>query len=313
MKKQNRLARLMINEDYKYKRVRMRAKVLLVVLILFTLLYAEEPTVEQHNIPYKGEKELDVNIEFGFGRLDLMSGKTNDYILESEMSYLSRRYKPVIKYKKLGGVGKLNLYTKKFEKGSFFGLNKKDRGRSGDIEKSHWELKFNRTLPSAFDIDLGLGKGNLDFTDLRVNDLSLECGMSDVTVEFRRENEEIIRSFSIESGLGSVEADGLGYANIARLDVECGLGSANLRFNGDLQQNIKGEVTVGLGSVEISIPKNVGVEIEAEKSFLSSLNLDNFDEIDEDIYRSENWKEAHRKIYLVIEIGLGSVDIDWID
>jgi len=303
----------MIEEDDKYKRVGTKMKALLVALILFAELYAEDLTVEQHNIPYKGEKELDVGIEFGFGRLDLMSGKSNDYILESEMSYLRKRYKPIVKYKKLGGVGKLHLYTEKFEKGSFFGLNKKDRGRSGDIGKSHWKLKFNRSIPSAFEIDLGLGKGNLDFTDLRVNDLSLECGMSDVKIEFRRENEEVIRSLSIESGLGSVKANGLGNANIEHLDIECGLGSANLRFDGDLQQNIKGKVTVGLGSVKISIPNNVGVEIEAERSFLSSLNLGNFDEIDEDIYRSENWKEADRKIYLMIEIGLGSVDIDRIE
>ncbi len=303
----------MINEDDKYKRVGMRVKALLVAVILFARLYAEDLTVEQHNISYKGEKELNVNIEFGFGRLDLMSSNSNDYILESEMSYLRKRYKPIIEYKKLGGVGKLHLYTEKFEKGSFFGLGKKDKGYSGDVEKNHWKLKFNRILPTAFDIDLGLGKGNLDFTDLRANDLSLECGMSDVTIEFGKENEEEIRSLSIESGLGSVEANGLGYANIARLDVECGLGSVNLRFDGDLQQNIKGKVTVGLGSVEISVPKNVGVEIEAERSFLSSLNLDDFDEIDKDIYRSENWKEAERKIYLAVEIGLGSVDIDWID
>jgi len=303
----------MIGKDKKHKRVRMKVKVLFAVIILLTGVYADDLTVERHDIQYEGEKEIDVDIEFGFGQLDIMSGKSDDYILKSELSYYKDRYKPIVEYKRLGGKGKLRLYTEKFEKGAFFGLRKKDRGFSGDIGKNHWKLEFNRNVPSAFDISLGLGQGSLDFTDLRVNDLSLECGMSDVTIGFRKNNEEALRSISIETGLGSVEAKGLGYANMARLVVECGLGSTVLSFDGNLRQNVRGRVTVGLGSVEISVPKSVGVEIEAERSFLSSLNLDNFNEVDEDVFRSENWKEAKRKIYLVIEIGLGSVDIDWID
>jgi len=289
----------------------MKGRLIMTLGLLLAAAQAQELITERHDIPYQGEQELDVGIEFGLGKLELKSNEGAKYILLSEITYSRELYKPSVDYKTVGTRGKLRIVSKKFDEDKrFWRTHKKD---DSSIRNNHWQLAFIETIPTSYNINLGLGKGQLDFSRLRVNDLNLECGLSDVVLGFNSNNKESIRNLVIQTGLGSVEAYGLSYANLQRFNIECGLGSTTLRFNGDLNQDIKGRVTVGLGSVSIKIPEEYGVQIEAEKSFLSSLNFNGFREIKENVYRSKNWKNAKHYIFLIIEIGLGSVDIDWID
>jgi hypothetical protein len=279
--------------------------------LLSVLTFSEELITETHNIPYKGEEELDVSIEFGLGKLELRGSNNKKYIMQSEITYAKELYKPEIEYKTVGNRGKLRMTSRQTEDAKLWGRAKK--GSESDIKKNHWNIAMTEQIPSIYDIELGLGKGVLDFTKIKVSDLNLECGLSDVVIEFNEANQERIRTLAIQSGLGNVEAVGLCNTNMDRFDVECGLGSTKLRFDGDTRRDLKGHITIGLGSVTIEIPKTYAVQIEAESSFLSSLNFNGFREVEEDIYRSKNWKEADQQIYIIIEIGLGSVDINWID
>jgi len=87
-----------------------------------------------------------------------------------------------------------------------------------------------------------------------------------------------------------------------------------LNFDGDFDNGVcKGVVAVGLGSVNVNLPYNVAAEIKTESSFLSSINLERFEEIDDNLYRSKNWNEATEgKVYLTIQVGMGSADVQWI-
>jgi hypothetical protein len=289
----------------------MKRAIILCMCLSAVLLFAEEQITEQHNIPYQGEEDLDVDIEFGLGKLELRSSDNRKYIMQSEITYSKELYKPEVEYKTIGKRGKLRLVSRQSDDTKLWSHSKKSS--QDDIKKNHWRVEMTEHIPTVYDIELGLGKGILDFSRIKVSDLNLECGLSDVIIEFNEANQERIHTLVIQTGLGNVDIIGLGNTNMDRFDVECGLGSTNLRFDGNLQRDIKGNITIGLGSVTIELPKDIAVQIEAESSFLSSLNFDGFREIDEDIYRSENWKSADQWMYIIIEIGLGSVDIRWID
>ena len=45
-----------------------------------------------------------------------------------------------------------------------------------------------------------------------------------------------------------------------------------------------------------------------------SVDFDDFDRIDSDLYRSENWNsETRARIILEISVGMGSASVEWID
>jgi len=283
------------------------------LLIIATLAcgvaFAGEVKRERYDFPYKGEKELDVSIAFGLGNLNLQSCADPNYILRSEMIYSEEQYRPIVTYKVLGNRGRLRLETKKEAKESW----KKHKQDFHTEDKNVWNLEFTTQVPSSYDIALGLGEGRLNFSKIPVQDLRLNCGLSDVKMQFDVSNPENLRMLNIGTGLGSVEIRGLGNANVERFDIECGLGSTEIYFEGSLKQDGFGKIRVGLGSVKIMMPDNIAVEVRAESSFLSSLDLRGFDRIGEKNYRSGNWSKAKHRIYLDIEVGLGSVEFRWLD
>jgi len=285
---------------------------MLPILLLFGTLVAADAQTVRHDIPLKGENQLDVEIEFGLGRLFLKSLADDNFVMKSHMTYYDKTLKPNLEYKILGNRGRLHIYTNDQGEKKLFNF-KHEKDAYKDAKNSSWNLEFNKNIPTTFDIEMGLGDGEMDFTDIRVSDLSLECGLSDVLVEFNKRNKEEIRNLRIKTGIGNVVVRGLGLSNMERFDVECGLGSTTLEFNGDLARDTKGKISVGLGSVRVEMPDKIGVEIQAESSFLSSLNLHGFDRVDNDVYRSGNWKSAKKRVYIIIEVGLGSIDFDWID
>lgn len=287
----------------------MRRKVTLVLILLVSIVLGEELKRERHDIPYKGEQELDVSIAFGLGRLNIKNCTDENYLLRSEMIYSHEYYRPNVVYKVLANRGRLRLETKKFAKDEVYSRDKSRRY----TDKNTWDLEFTTKIPSTYEIDLGLGEGLLNFSNIRLQDLRLQCGLSDVKMNFNVANQENLRTMNVSTGLGSVEIRGLGYANMERFDIECGLGATSLYFDGKTQQDARGKVRVGLGSVKIIMPDDVAVEVRAESSFLSSLDLRGFDRVGEKIYRSGNWRSAKRKIYMEIEVGLGSVDFQWLD
>ena len=288
----------------------MKESLIIGICMFSVMALAGDMVTEKHDLPYKGEEELDVGIEFGLGRLELRGSDNKKYIMQAELQYDKDLYEPEIDYKTVGNRGKLRLISHRDEDHKIWSRSKKG---SSDVNKNHWQVAMTEQIPSAYDIDMGLGKGILDFTNIKVNDLNLECGLSEVIMAFTEQNSERIRALVIQSGLGNVEVTGLSNTNMDRFDVECGLGSTKLRFDGELKRDIKGKITIGLGSVTVQVPEEYAVQIEAESSFLSSLNFNGFREVDENVYRSRNWKNADNRIYMTIEIGMGSVDIEWID
>lgn len=281
----------------------------LVFLILTVFVAARENRLEK-NVPYRGEKLVDVSMDIGLGQVNVFPMEDNKYILKAVVNYSSDEYRPLIEYFQLGSKGRLKLRSKKKEGKKFFGF------KSGDVGKNfgnEWVLNFSTVVPYNFEINLGLGSGDLDFTSVKLRDFEMSVGLSDVKVRFDEKNIEKLENFEVSTGLGNVTVYGLLNSNAEKFKVDCGMGSAVIYLRGDVERDVTGYLTVGLGSMTIKISRKFGVELRAEKSFLSSLGLDDFYEYDNGIYRSSNWDDAQRKIFLFLEVGLGSINIGWVD
>ena len=59
----------------------MKSKLLLSLVILVALINAEEVKTERYDIPFKGETELSVEVDFGLGEINTRGGESQDYIL----------------------------------------------------------------------------------------------------------------------------------------------------------------------------------------------------------------------------------------
>jgi len=115
-----------------------------------------------------------------------------------------------------------------------------------------------------------------------------------------------IWKMNFDVGAASSEFD-LRKFKVEDLDVDIGAASLEVVL-GDLLDSVKVDIDAGASSVEISIPENMGCEVNAE-IVLSSRKLEGFSKVKDDIYRTDNFESSTKKIYMNIDMGVSSVKI----
>jgi len=252
------------------------------------------------------EEELKVTLEAGFGKLTVSRGDSR-VLLEANVDTDDERdLTECIDYTIRDNIGYLNLST---DKGETHTRSRK-KEYSFDMESSSWAMRFTDAVPISFDVEIGLGKGDLDLTGLNVKDLNLSAGASSVSLRFNQPNKSVIEELTIESGLSKFRAEGLCNANFNHLKFEGGVGDYSLDFGGSLKREVDVDIEVGLGSLTVTIPKQIGTKVIYDESFIAHINLDrDFSEEEEDNYYSSNYYSSKGRINMRIEAGLGSVKI----
>jgi hypothetical protein len=258
-------------------------------------------------VPLGNERELKVTISAGFGHVALARGSSST-ILNAEVE-TDRENEPagLFGYAVRDRVGYVTVNGTADEKNRSHKHNVNFEG----FNSENWKIRLTDAVPISFDISLGLGKGEFDFTGLLVKDLKLSAGASSAWVTFDKPNKSVIEDLTIESGLSKFHADGLCNANFNHMKFEGGVGSYSLDFGGTLSKEVDVDIDVGLGSLVVKIPEDIGARIIYEKSWIAHIDLDrDFTEEQENNYFSSNYHTAAGKMNIKIDAGLGSVKIE---
>jgi hypothetical protein len=258
-------------------------------------------------IPLGNEKELKAIVEGGLADVTIARG-TAASILDASMD-LEDEDSPrgSVDYTTRGGIGYVSVDLSP-DGGEEKGSKKKDGHIN--IHSSTWKLLYTDAVPISFDIELGLGEADIDMSGLSVKDFDLSTGASSVRLAWNEPNKNAIETMTIEAGLSKFKAMGLGNANFRKLNFEGGVGRYSLDFHGNLKKEVDVDAEVGLGSLTIVIPSNIGVRVIYEKNWMTDLEIDrDFAEQDDDTYQTANYSTAAGRINLRVEAGFGSVEI----
>jgi len=260
-------------------------------------------------IPITSETEINVNLDAGFGHIMIMRGSSNQILNTDIMATLKNDLAEYIDYSNRDNIGYLNINTTE-------AIIKESTHRKGHslhlsgLEDNAWNMRFTDSIPISFEIELGMGKGDFDFSGLMVKDLNLSTGASSVVIRFDTPNKSEIENLTIETGLSKFKGYSLCNSNFNHMKFQGGVGSYVLDFSGKLNKEVEVDIEVGLGSLNISIPDNIGTKIYYEKSWVSTIDIPkDFKEEEEHYYFSPNYYDVNGKINMHIEAGLGSVKI----
>lgn len=289
-------------------------KILSVLAILVVSGTASAQTVHRE-IKRSDEKEVNVKIESSFGSVNIEKGnKENIVRVYYRKKDKDRRPKLNVDYSVRKGIGELYLEMHPEESD----IRSSDGGDGGvhvnadiNFKADEWYVELAEGIPMSLDVELGAGKSDFDLTGLIINDLSISTGASSSKLNFGEKNTGEIKKLRIESGVSKFTANNLNNANFRTLEFEGGVGSYLLDFGGELKRDVNVDINVGLGAMTILVPKDIGLKIKYEDSWLSNLSLDDDEFIrkKKGIYESENYANAEGKMDIAIESGLGSVKI----
>lgn len=248
---------------------------------------------------------MEVEIEFGFGAILVERGNPSKAVT-GFIQYDEDYIRPYADYDTKGSTARFRLVTKSKHEGW---ESLKMRG----MDEPESELYFTTRVPLEFDFSCGLGEAELNLGELQVADLVIENGLGETTMDFSTPNRTDLRRISVENGLGELVARNLSNSRAEKLKFDCGLGSAVLDFRGESRQDMDVDVNVGLGSVELKIPEGYNVVMEADESFLSTIDTHGFTSEHRGYYRSRDYRPSRPTLHITASVGLGSIDISWVD
>jgi hypothetical protein len=242
-------------------------------------------------------------VNFGIGSLELTGEEQSAALYSLSLEYDKNTYEPEIQYNAAsdGEEGRFHFNLRSTNK---MGLRR-------ERHNNRLRLAFSDAIPLKLRVITGVGDARLSLSGLKLSQLDFESGVGGSKMSAYEPNPVSCESVRLKNGVGSIEAVGLGNLNFRELEFEGGVGGANLDFTGEWKQSADIRIQVGVGGVNLSIPRDLGVRVEAEKHFLSGLQLEGFSKRDTDYY-SENYDKAAIRISVRVVTGIGGFKITWV-
>lgn len=259
------------------------------------------------------EKEVRLTINSSFGSVNIKKGESEKIVrVRYRAKEKGREPGLDLEYSVRKGIGDLKMEMHPE------GSNVEDRNDGGvtinadvNFSTDTWYVELTDAVPLSMDVELGAGKSDFDMSGLIVNDLDITTGASSSRLDFGEKNKGEIKKLSIESGVSKFVANNLNNANFRTMQFDGGVGTYILDFGGSLNRDVDVNINVGLGAMTIIVPKEIGLRVKYEDSWLSNLTLDDDEFIRKrkGIYESQNYANAAGRMDVHVESGLGSVRI----
>jgi hypothetical protein len=253
--------------------------------------------------PLAKEKALESTINFDIGSLEITRAQKDADLYFMDLEYDKASYRPEIQYNSVlsGAEGK-------------FSVDLHSMHRVGIRRQRHnnrLRLAFNDSVPLSLRINTGVGDARLSLSGLKLARIEFESGVGGAKMSAYEPNSVPCEYVRLKNGVGGFDAVGLGNLNFKDFEFEGGVGGANLDFTGEWKQGAEIRIKVGVGGVNVRMPRDIGVRVEAEKHFLSGLHLEGFTQKDSTYY-SQNYDTAAIKVSVRVETGVGGLKISWL-
>ncbi len=288
----------------------MKNKLIYLAIFGVVFLVAKSDDYKTLEYQYKIKKydALRVYFDCSIGNL-IMKPSKNRYIITGNINYNSAMVKPTVELTNKNNISRLDLKVKPDKTSD----NNTKSFINSLIEDGNDNYKINFEMPTKMSTDMnlnfGLGKVDLDFSGLRIAQLVMNCGLSDVSLVNTKSNIINCEKIHISTGVSDFNSLGLGNFNASKYIFDVGMGSAEIDMSGSANKNSDLKIDVTVGSLELKLPKNTNIELIINKNMLSSVNVKGLISSGDGEYTSRNTQKRWATMKAEISVGLGSVDI----
>jgi hypothetical protein len=269
--------------------------------VVTTGMHAQTWRTSASSRQYRGETDLRVDLEFAAGTLQLRRGDAAT-LYHSRVRYDADRFASTTAFDT--SADRLRV-----------GVTSEDLPEDLDLDEypQSLELALSPAVPLILDLEFGIAKADLDLGGLAVASAHVKTGGSESRIRFSELNRVVCDRLEIAVGAAELTAEQLGNARCRRVEFAGGAGEMILDFTGAWSQDFdtNAEVTMGLGSLTLRFPTDIGVSVHVSR-FLASFEDGGFEKRGSR-YVSPNYDRAPVKLDLEMHAVLGDVNVEWID
>ena len=289
----------------------MKNKFIPITIFATALLLGKTDNYKTLDYKYKVKKydALRVYFDCSIGNLTMRSSN-NRYIITGNIEFNSSLSTPIVELTNKNNISMLDIKINTDKD------NDNDNNKSlinSLIEDGNDNYKINFQMPTKMSTDMnlnfGLGKVDLDFSGLRISQLVMDCGLSDVTLVNTKSNIISCEKIYIATGIADFNSLGLGNFNASNYIFDVGMGSADIDMSGSANKDSNLDINVTVGSLELKLPTNTNIELIINKNMLSSVNVKGLISSGDGEYKSRKNQKRWATMKAEVSVGVGSVDI----
>ena len=209
-----------------------------------------------------------------------------------------------------GAQFETSTYSEDFNKEVQTAVLNFDAGAGSFIVKGSTDKLFaavTEGYKNNYNFTTQTGGGNADI-EFSMKDTKFSFGKGKMRNRVKMElNPSPLWEMNFDVGAASMNFD-LSEYRTKNVTIDMGAASLNLKL-GDLQDETRVEIDAGASSINISVPESSGCEIQSDIS-LSSKSYDRFNEQSDNVFRTENFNTARKKIFINLSTGVSSIKVD---
>ena len=245
-------------------------------------------------------ESVTVDVEYVAGELRV--GPADGGLLyDTQLRYDAARMRPERDWSVDGNAARFDL--------GFEGL-----GDDGDMdidfdgdEHGFLELGLSQDVPTDLRITVGAALSEVDLSGIPLTGLAYKTGASETEIRFESANPAGMERLELAVGAAEFSASGLGNARFEELTFNGGVGDVTLDFGGDWSADASATIKMGLGSLTLIFPEDLGVRIH-KSGFLSALDAPGYTKVD-DSWQSPGWDSAAHHLEIRLMSALGSIEV----
>lgn len=244
-----------------------------------------------------GEEALRVDIAYGAGRLALRPA-ADGVLYRANLRYDADLFSPRIDY----DSGELEIDFEGTDRGGVSGRNM----RAGNLD-----VALPTGVPVDLELKFGAAEAQLDLGGIPLSRARISTGASKTVLTVSQPNTRTCEVFEIEVGAAQFEATGLGNLRAEQFRLSGGVGEVTLDFTGAWETDMTADIEMGLGSLTLRLPRGLGVRVRKE-GILAGFDSEGLTKRG-DVYFSENWDQADRRLTVNLDAALGAIRVAWVD
>ena len=278
--------------------------ILCLPIFLLSLLIAEQKTITLNEV-VEDISKLKVNCDYNGGDI-IFSSSDSQFSLNAYIQYEKTAIETSLNYEKIGKTGIFDMEAEL--------LSNFDFSFNSDKKNVSSQVLLPEKIPAKLNLDIGMSDLELDLEKVLISGINLDFGMGDGIVHLGKgAPERDCKSLDIDIGMGSMEIKNIGEFDCKYMEFEVGMGSLTLEYSNHILQDLDFDISVGLGSVSILVPRSVNVKFLYDQNILSDVDLDEMVLVDNDTYRNENFNKGNPILTFSASVGMGSLSLNWVD
>lgn len=177
--------------------------------------------------------------------------------------------------------------------------------------KNSIHLRLNPRIPLKLRTETGVGEATIDLTGMRVESVRLQSGVGKTSLVVLEPNPVTCEFVEIDGGVGALEVTGLGNLNFREFRLRGGVGGSRIDFSGSWPVLGKVTVEVGVGGVDLLVPGDLPVVIEAEGNMFSNVSVPDAFSRRGNRYTSPSAENSSSFLEVRIAAGIGGANVRW--